>query len=121
MKAADGDPVETVILTIDPGADAGSVAEGLVERLHIACAQLRAGYHGDGLRTDWSEFKTGVMKSALRCCSACYLGLFDGAHEVHETRRIDIAYGGDFEIVGVKTGDVNSGMFCLHWILLSRF
>jgi hypothetical protein len=67
--------------------------------------------------TELAYFKTGVVKSLLQCYSALCLDLFDGVHEAVESGGIDVAYGDDFEIAGVKTSDVESGAVSLHWVL----
>jgi hypothetical protein len=50
--------------------------------------------------------------ASVRC-----LSLFDDANEAGEAGGVHVAYGDDFEIVGVKTGDVKSGVFCVQRIL----
>lgn len=49
--------------------------------------------------------------------SVCGLGVLHGANETCQARGIYVADGDEFEIIGMKTGDVESGVFCLQWIL----
>jgi hypothetical protein len=54
----------------------------------------------------------GMCMMRAKLSSARGLSLFDDANEASQAHGIDVAYGDDFEIAGLKTADVESGVFC---------